>query len=584
MTLLRRWWAGAAAATLGLSGLAAPSAAAPSAAPGAGTVSAAIDSAAQRYGVPAPVLTAICFLEGRLGDHGGRPSVDGGFGCMHLVRNAHADTLSDAARLTGTSEALLRTDMTANITGGAAVLRDEARKLGLDPHTVAGWYAPVAAYSAARTQATATMYADAVFRLLHTGFAGRAQSGEMVSVPAAAVIPDRAPATRLAAAALPAGCTSDSNVDYPGAVDCVVPTSYDCTISSGPCTYDGASRPADLPITFVTIHDIEGTAVSALNVFWDNTSGVSMHYIVDTDGTVYQTLREPDIGYQNGNYWYNQRAVGIEHTGFDATGYQWYNATEYLGSAKLVAYLLTKYGIPLDHDHVMSHGTTPSPTLGTSPNHVDPGGYWLWDYYLGLINQQGIPFPAGTGPAGVITLQPASDAQPLGPDGTETPANFSFFSLYTQPSTASPKVPRKGPASDITDETDNVEPALSYYALQHVTDPAGTGYELYQIWYGEMLTAKNYTATGTLAWLAVPPGTAVPGRGSVVTLGGAHGKAATIYGRPPGGKTYEIGTTPAGSAYVSSLTVVDSGVTWYCINFNHRPAWVPSSEVTAVRS
>ncbi len=71
-----------------------------------------------------------------------------------------------------------------------------------------------------------------------------------------------------------------------------------------------------------------------------------MHYVVDTDGTVYQCLREKDIAFQNGNFWYNQRTIGIEHVGVDATGYQWYNATEYLGSAQLTAYLLTKYNIP----------------------------------------------------------------------------------------------------------------------------------------------------------------------------------------------------------------------------------------------
>jgi N-acetylmuramoyl-L-alanine amidase len=319
-------------------------------------------------------------------------------------------------------------------------------------------------------------------------------------------------------------------------------------------------------------------------VFWDSGSQVSMQYTVDTDGTVYQTLREKDVAWQAGNYWYNQRAIGIEHAGFDATGYQWYNATQYLSSAKLVAYLLTKYGIPLDHDHVMSHGTTPSPTLGTSPNHVDPGPYWLWNYYLGLINQQGVPWPTGTGPAGVITLKPASDAQPLGPNGTETPDNFNFFYLYTGPSTAGPKVPRKGSATDITDVTDNVEPAISYYVLQHQPDAAGTGLEMYQIWYGETLSSRDYTLTGTLAWLAVPPSAVVAGRGSVVTLGVAKGRTVTVYGRPTASKTYAIGTTPIGSQYVSAVTSIENGQLWYCINFNHRQAWVPASEVTSVVS
>lgn len=544
------------------------------------TLTAAIDAAAGRFAVPAPVLTAVCYLEGRLGDHGGAPSVDGGYGCMHLVRNAHADTLDRAARLLGVPADRVRTDVASNVAGGAAVLADDAASLGLHPRSLADWYAPLALYSTARTRAVATGYAEAVYRLLRTGFTGRAQSGESVRLAPLAVIPDTAGGARLPAAlaALPAGCTTDTNVDYSGAVDCVVPTSY------AGLTYDTADRPSDLPVDFVTVHDIEGTAADAIGIFWDNTSQVSVHYVVDTDGTVYQTLREKDVAWQAGNYWYNQRSVGIEHTGFDATGYQWYNATEYLGSAKLAAYLLTKYGIPLDHDHVMSHGTTPAPTLGTSPNHVDPGPYWLWDYYLGLINQQGVPLPTGNAPAGVITVRPASDLQPLGGAGTESSANFNFFYLYTGPSTADPRVPRKGAAGDVTDETDNVEPALSYVALQHVTDPAGSGDELYQIWYGESTSGTGYSATGTLAWLAVPPGAAVAGRGTVVTLSAAKGKTVSVYGGPTASRSYVIGSTPVGSRYVSPFAVVNSGVLWYCLNFNHRQAWVPASEVSSVQT
>ena len=81
----------------------------------------------------------------------------------------------------------------------------------------------------------------------------------------------------------------------------------------------------------------------------------------------------------------NEQSIGIEHTGFGATGYQWYNTAQYLASAKLVAYLLNKYHIPLDHDHIVSHGTVPAAFLKASPNHVDPGPYWLWDYYFNLI-------------------------------------------------------------------------------------------------------------------------------------------------------------------------------------------------------
>ncbi len=332
------------------------------------------------------------------------------------------------------------------------------------------------------------------------------------------------------------------------------------------------------------MHDTEETLTDTIATFWNESNGVSIHYVVDTDGSVYQCLHEKDVAFQNGNFWYNQRTMGIENVGVDATGYQWYNAAEYLGSAQLTAYLLTKYNIPLDHDHVMSHGTTPSPTLGSSPNHVDPGPYWLWDYFLGLINQQGVPFATGPAPAGVIRLNPASGQQPDGSGGTETTSNFNFFSLYTQPSTTSALLHSKGSPGDITDESNNVETMISYVVLAQQPDSAGTGDTMYEIWYGATLSSSSWTATGTLAWIAVPPGAAEQGYGTVLTLTGKHNSSASVYGEPGGASGNVIGATPKGSQYLSPWSVLVSGQTWYVINFNHRQEWVPASEVSATRT
>jgi hypothetical protein len=555
-------------------------------------VNAAFAQAAREYGVPQQVLESVCYLEGRLGAHGGQPSIDGGYGCMHLVQNKKADTLGEAAKLTGLSVTALQHDTAANILGGAAVLRAEALALAPKlPATVSGWYAPVAAYSHAGSRQTAGMYADAAFKLLASGFSGTADDGETVTLAPQAVAPDKATLVTLpvTAATVPAGCTQDSNVDYPGAIDCVVPAAtYDCNVTS-PCTYLSSNRPTSYALYEVTIHDIEGTAQDAISTFQDVNSGVSVHYVIDSDGTVYQTLREKDIAYHAGNYYYNEHAVGIEHAGVDATGYQWYNATEYLASAHLVAYLANKYGIPLDHAHITAHGTTPSPTLGTSPNHVDPGKYWLWDYYFGLIHSLGVPYPTGNTPAaGLFRVNPASDQAPLGPNGTETTANNSFFTLYTGPSTADPVIPG-APGADSTDETTNVETQMPYYYLASQPDQAGTGMTMYEIWYGENDRLSNsspsYYADAKKAWLAVPAGSAVPVHSYVVSL-----KAATkngtigVYGRPTTSSSYVIGTAPAGSLWAAPKSVFEDGTQnlWFGIDYNHREAWVPSSEVTVV--
>ncbi len=555
----------------------------------------AFTEAASEFQVPVSLLKTICYMEGRLSNHGGSASIDNGFGCMHLVKNSDADTLDQAATDLGVSVSALQQDLPTNIRGGAAVLRDTALQLSSShtlPTSLAGWYGTMAAYSHVTLRSTALMYANAVYKILNQGFSAQTDSGETVTLIPQGVTPDTASVGTLHTnASLPGGCTNNANVDYPGSIDCILPQSDDCVPRNPPCNYDGFNRPNDFKIDKVVIHDTEGSAQSALNVFQNSNNAASVHYLIDTDGTVYQVLHEHDVAYQAGNYWYNSHSVGIEHVGFDAQGYQWYNATEYLASAKLVAYLLKKYNIPLDRSHIVAHGTTPSSTLGNSPNHEDPGPYWLWDYYFGLINQQGVSFPAGNPPPQTITLHPQSDQHPDGPNGTETSANFNFFYLYTGPSTQSARIPRQNISSDITDVSDNVEPGISYYFVAKATDSAGTGDTMYEIWFGEEDQVHNspssYFADAHLAWLAVPAGDGVEGRGltlyshSQVLLSPRDGSTPQIYSRPTSSSQYIIGGAPIGSVFTTGITYIEDGTSnlWYEIDYNHRQAWVPASEL-----
>jgi len=78
-----------------------------------------------------------------------------GYGCMHLVDNEHADTLDQAAKDLNVSTDQLKSDMTTNIRGGAAVLHDDAIQLSSDhslPSSLANWYPVVEKYSNASTE------------------------------------------------------------------------------------------------------------------------------------------------------------------------------------------------------------------------------------------------------------------------------------------------------------------------------------------------------------------------------------------------------------------------------------------------
>lgn len=559
-----------------------------------GPLNQAFEQAAREFGVPSALLETICYMEGRLSDQNGDPSVDDGFGCMHLVKNKRVDTLDQVAGELKIGVDQLKLNLAENIRGGAALLRDDALQLSSAhklPDNLANWYGAVAAYSNSTTRSTALLYANRVYALLRRGFRAPADGGEMVTLAPQKVQPHIATAAAVRGKAdLPIGCALDDNVDYTGAVDCILPPqSFDCNVTpkNAPCNYESAQRPNDYAIDQVVIHDIEGNAFSALNVFQDPNRTASVQYIVDSDGTIYQVVRESDIGYHDGNYWSNQHSIGIENAGYDATGYRWYNATEYLASAKLVAYLLQKYRLPLDRAHVVAHGTVPSPASTFPPNHVDPGPYWLWDYYFKLINQQGVPFPAAGTTSQVVLLQPATDQAPAGQQGKETQANFSFFFLYNGPSTRSGRIVQQNKNSDVTDVTNNIEPGNCYYYIAKQRDSGGTSDTMYEIWYGEEdqahATPSNLFAHAKLAWLAVPADAVVQGQGTVVSLTTADGSRPQVYGRPVSGSSSIIGDAPLGALFVSGYTVTEDGTSnlWYEIDYNHRQGWIPASEVAS---
>ncbi len=613
----------------------------------------AFDAASQEFGVPDSLLKAICYMEGGLSNHDGKPSSDNGYGCMHLVNNEHADTLDQAAKDLNVSTDQLKSDMTTNIRGGAAVLHDDAIQLSSDhslPSSLADWYPVVEKYSNATTESAASTYTDAVFKIINTGFSATADDGETVTLAPQAVTPNIDAASHhnsfktttlsFKTPSLPQGCTDDGKTDYSGAIDCILnPNVYSCTIDpqfpgkcayncklvpliDNNCTYTPADRPHDTPVQFVVIHDTEGTLQNDLKTFQDPTSQVGIHYLVDSDGTIYQLIHDQDITYHAANFLYNDQSVGIEHVGFDATGYTWYNTAQYLGSAKLVAYLLDKYNIPLDHDHIVSHGTIPAAYLKTTPNHVDPGPYWLWDYYFHLIEKMGggnDRHAQFSHEDHMITLHPHSASEPLGGDGHESKErNFNFFSLYQGPSTNSGLIPQPNTA-DVTDETANVEPDMTYYYVDKAKDSASDD-TMYEIWYGEADQLQstsfpnNELADAKLAWLAVPPGDGVEGEGTgrLVSL---H-MSAKVYSHPnaltndnyliayvcnaSGSSAPNCQASDNKAIFVSTLhfspddlqpnpTEVQDGAVqkdiatttdWYEINFNHRQAWVPSAEVT----
>jgi len=130
-------------------------------------------------------------------------------------------------------------------------------------------------------------------------------------------------------------------------------------------------------------------------------NGTAAHYTVGQEGRVWQSLKDSQRAYHATCV--NDRSLGIEHTGkthaqktyvakpgcdYKGNDCSW-NKEIYHASARLTAYLATKYNIPIertkdiDGTGFIAHSDVYGPCK--SDLRTDPGDFWDWDYYLTLV-------------------------------------------------------------------------------------------------------------------------------------------------------------------------------------------------------
>ncbi|WP_129842624.1 N-acetylmuramoyl-L-alanine amidase [Streptomyces sp. RFCAC02] len=162
---------------------------------------------------------------------------------------------------------------------------------------------------------------------------------------------------------------TEGEVDHPGAE----------WVPASAANYRRANRPRDYPVDRVVIHMPEATYDVTLRVFQDPSHEAAAHYVVRSeDGHVAQMVRELDVAYQAGNRAFNERSVGIEHEGW-ADDPSYLTDTLYESSARLVAGICGRYGIPVDRQHIVGHNEVPDVVR------ICPGPHWDWDRYMELV-------------------------------------------------------------------------------------------------------------------------------------------------------------------------------------------------------
>jgi N-acetyl-anhydromuramyl-L-alanine amidase AmpD len=302
------------------------------------------------------------------------------WGVMYLT-DAQIDR---AAALTGLDSDALRTDITANITGAAAVLADDAKTMG-------SLRSATTTFLGVEDDA-ADLALDDLDTDASTGFDVTTSDGERIVLDG----------TGAEVAAMPVMVDPEDGDELADAPDRARTPPGHMPAHQWIRSPNFGSRLGD-KIHYVIIHDMEGTMPGAIAVFKNPRNEVSAHYLVRShDGHIVKMVLERDDAWHCGHGWFNRHSIGIEHEGFahKKKGGGYYTETLYKASAALTCSIAYRYGIPVDRKHIFGHENVPSNLdshticsdkrgneglCGGVDHHTDPGKYWDWSTYMNLV-------------------------------------------------------------------------------------------------------------------------------------------------------------------------------------------------------
>ena len=227
-------------------------------------------------------------------------------------------------------------------------------------------------------------FAMDVFRTLQRGLHVPTVSGDIVTI-AAREIPGLANVRFVEGPRAESGLFAGST-DYPGAARFVPAHSSNQSYRS-----NGAAS-----IQRVVIHTVEGSYNGAISWFQNPSANVSAHYVVrKSDGEVTQQVRDSRKGWHVCGS--NNDTVGIEHEGAASNAGTW--TPEILdASARLTAWLVTAYNIPIDRNHIVGHGEIQGSGCAYR---YDPGPHFPWTQYMQMVQNFADGGTSGTTPPDV---------------------------------------------------------------------------------------------------------------------------------------------------------------------------------------
>ena len=392
-------------------------------------------------------------------------------------------------------------------------------------------------------------------------------------------------------------------------------------MTGGYGNYDLANRPFDRQeIRYIVIHTTEVSWDGTIKIFQNPAASASAHYLVrSSDGRIARFVSPVHVAWHAGNWYMNSHSVGIEHEANSFEGNKWFTDAMYASSAKLVRHLARRFGVPLDRAHIIGHDEVPGISQARQKAmHWDPGLYWDWDRYMQLLQaEDGVPTAlqssvdkGAADTAILIAPKFAQNPQPAsycyGPnqasdcrDAPVQPANFLY--LRTAPDATAPLLPNPfltvWPGDRMYNWGNKLSTGHTYVRAERSGDWDAIYFSGQKAWFYNPGLMHTRAALPQQVTMVTPRA----GLATVPVYGVSYPVLAGSYQAPSKPQTFEkIYDIAAGQKYVvtsrhtadyywakvyaktlaeASHTVVREGTEYFQIEFNHRVAFVRTSDV-----
>lgn len=333
--------------------------------------------AANEFGVPVELLKAIGQVENNWMQIG--PTIDRGWGIMHLVDNDYCSSLKEAAALIKQDVQVLKDNAKQNIRGAAALLKHYAGPKSAGFNKIEDWFEAAKLYTGLINEDLQELQAENYFKVLKEGKVEMTVWEEYVVIDNYSNIDIE---NKLFYKSVREA--NSKAVDYPGAV-----------AEFTTCNY--SSRNGTKIDAWVNHYIGTGTIAGALSWFKNCSAQVSAHFCLSVNGTLYQSVNVANkawhcgaVGYDN-----NGRSIGIEHDVTTSTPNNWNNTTMLNKSAEVTRYFCNMYSIPKTRSLPGIRGHKEMPGTNTSC----PGNL-PWDTWMSLLNEGSTPPVPSTPTAG----------------------------------------------------------------------------------------------------------------------------------------------------------------------------------------